>query len=179
MTDICYEKGVVLQDQEVPPPPPARHSPKCTWDLFCKSDASKPHPYTLSTGPILSRIFLTGFSFLCLFQQLFVICPSTVKFNHPNLKLLKQFYPHLSMEDPPDLMSLFKSNPEETRTCMSSKEGGEYLDHPTLSTEYCAKRIKETLKNGWRVPGWRDFTNWIYSELSLNLYQYVQNNSYS
>lgn len=21
MTDICYEKGVVLQDQEVPPPP--------------------------------------------------------------------------------------------------------------------------------------------------------------
>lgn len=82
------------------------------------------------------------------------------------------------MEDPPDLMSLFKSDPEETWTCMSGKQGGDYLD-PTLSTEHCARRVKETLKNGWRVPGWSNFTKWIYSELSLNLYQYVQNNSYS
>ena len=82
------------------------------------------------------------------------------------------------MEDPPDLMSLFKSDPEETWTCMRGNQGGGYLD-PTLNTEHCARRVQETLKNEWRVPGWRNFTNWIYSELSLNLYQYVQNNSYS
>ena len=145
------------------------------WDLFCNCDASKQHRYTLSFLFFLAFSRLT-FSFLCLSQQLFVICPSTVKFNHPNFKLLKQIYPHLSMEDPPDLTSFFKADPEETWTCRSGNQGGDYLD-PTLSTEHCARRVKETLKNGWRVPGWRDFTNWIYSELSLNSYQYVQNNS--
>ena len=105
-------------------------------------------------------------------QQVFVICPSTVPFNHSSFKLKEQFYPHVTMEDPPDLSSLFKSVPKETVTCTSSNQEGKYHD-PAISEEYCQRESTQIQGNEWRFPNWELANSWIKSELSLNLYQYV------
>ena len=119
-------------------------------------------------------MFLTIF----LTQQLFVICPSTMKFDHPSFMLRQQFHPHLSMEDPPDLNPLFKSAPEKTYTCTSSNQGGKYMyQDPASSEEHCKRESQQTRRNKWRLPNWDTVNSWISSELSLNLYQYVQANS--
>ena len=105
-------------------------------------------------------------------QQVFLICPSTVDFHHQGFKMIKQFHPHLSMEDPPNLNSLLSPSREKTASCTSSHQGGPYQD-PSLINEYCRKDTKEKQQSVWQFPGWEDVDNWIKSELSLNLYQYI------
>lgn len=113
---------------------------------------------------------------LILFKQVFLICPSTVEFHHPSFKILKQFHPHLSMEDPPDLSSLFSSVQKRTITCTSSNQGGKYKD-PASHNGYCRKETKMNENTKWRCPTWENVSSWIKSELSLNLYQYVNTNT--
>ncbi|KAJ7375903.1 hypothetical protein OS493_038150 [Desmophyllum pertusum] len=51
--------------------------------------------------------------------EIFLICPSTIEFHHPSFTMIKQFHPHLTMEDPPDLNILFSSTQEKTVKCTS------------------------------------------------------------
>jgi len=107
-------------------------------------------------------------------SEVFLICPSTVEFHHPTFKILKQFQPHLSMEDPPDLSSLFSSDQKKTVTCTSSRYGGRYQD-PASHHEHCRKETEVTKDTKW--PTWENVSSWIKSELALNLYQYVHTNT--
>lgn len=111
---------------------------------------------------------------LFLFKQVFLICPSTVEFHHPSFKIVKQFHPHLSMEDPPDLSSLFSSAQKKTVTCPSSHPGVKYQD-PASDSDYCRKETKVTENTKW--PSWENVSSWTKSELSLNLYQCVHTNT--
>ena len=107
----------------------------------------------------------------CFRQQIFVICPSTVQFNYPGFKLKEQFYPHLSMEDPPDLKSLFQLIPERSARCTNNNHVSRNQDS-ALRQGYCKRDRKETLGNEWRLPNWELVSDWVSSELALNLYQY-------
>lgn len=82
------------------------------------------------------------------------------------------------MEDPPDLSSLFSPALEKTVTCTSSHQGGKYQD-PSLRNDYCTQGTKGTQQAVWKFPSLEDVNGWIKSELSLNLYQYVNTNSNS
>ena len=115
-------------------------------------------------------LFPTHSVCLFLFKQVFLICPSTVEFHHPSFKIVKQFHPHLSMEDPPDLSSLFSSAQKKTVTCTSSHQGGKYQDSASHN-DYCRKETDVTENTKW--PTWENISSWIKSELSLNLYQCV------
>lgn len=119
-------------------------------------------------------LFISNTQFFCLFlfKQVFLICPSTVEFHHPTFKILKQFHPHLTMEDPPDLSSLFSSTKKKTITCTSSHQGGKYQD-PAFHNDYCRKETEATQNTKWQWPTWENVSSWIKSELSLNLYQYA------
>ncbi|XP_068715770.1 GPI mannosyltransferase 4-like [Montipora foliosa] len=101
--------------------------------------------------------------------EVLVICPSTMRFQHPSLKLKKQFYPHLSMEDPPDLKLLFQIN--KTLLCTSG-DAKERYHGSALGLEYCVKQRSNDVTNGWRIPDMEHVREWIKSDLSLNLYQY-------
>ncbi|KAJ7375902.1 hypothetical protein OS493_038149 [Desmophyllum pertusum] len=110
--------------------------------------------------------------------EIFLICPSTIEFHHPSFTMIKQFHPHLTMEDPPDLNISFSSTQEKTVTCTSSNQGGKY-QNPAFSKDHCRKEIKAIPRTMWRLPTLEDVNGWIKSELSLNLYQYVNTNSNS
>ena len=75
------------------------------------------------------------------------------------------------MEDPPDVKSLFQLIPESTVTCTNKNDASRYQDSE-LSQEYCKRDRKETVRNEWRFPDWQLVSNWVSSELALNLYQY-------
>lgn len=92
-----------------------------------------------------------------------------MRFQHPSLKLKKQFYPHLSMEDPPDLKLLFQIN--KTLLCTSG-DAKERYHGSALGLEYCVKQRNNDVTNGWRIPDMEHVREWIKSDLSLNLYQY-------
>lgn len=104
-------------------------------------------------------------------QQVFLVCPSTVNFHDPRFELIKQFYPHLSMEDPPDLTNLFHPAQIQSGPCSSSHQGRKYQD--TGFTEItCRKHNKEKDKTWWKFIIWEDVKRWTRAELSLNLYRY-------
>ena len=107
----------------------------------------------------------------CMSQQVFLACPSTVKFNDPQFELVKQFYPHLSMEDPPDLNSLFSPAQVKSVTCSSNHQKRKYQDRE-FTEDSCRKESKETHTAMWRFYSWKDINRWTKSELSLNLYRY-------
>ena len=116
-------------------------------------------------------LVVSNTQFLFVFvEQVFLICPSTVEFNHPSFKVLKQFHPHLSMEDPPDLSRLLNVDQKKTVLCTSSYQGDKYQD-PASHNDYCRKETELTQNAKW--PIWENVSSWIKSELSLNLYQYV------
>lgn len=97
-----------------------------------------------------------------------------MEFHHPTFKILKQFHPHLSMEDPPDLSSLFSSTKKKTITRTSSHQGGKYMyQDPAFHNDYCRKETEATQNTKWQWPTWENVSSWIKSELSLNLYQYA------
>ena len=99
------------------------------------------------------------------------MCPSTVKFHDPQFELIKQFYPHLSMEDPPDLNSLFNPAQMKSVTCSSSQQGDKYQDTGFMEST-CQKDNKEKGRLWWKFFTWQDLNRWTTSELSLNLYRY-------
>ena len=107
-------------------------------------------------------------------QQVFVICPSTVDFDHRNFVLIKQFYPHLSMEDPPDINTLVHSTQGKAMACSKSSLGNKY-NSPTSNKDYCNKEAEQEVGE----PAFSGFLTlehihlWMKSELSLNLYQLI------
>ena len=122
----------------------------CVWTLHYCYHYHYQHYYYL----------LHGFFFS---WQILVICPSTVKFQHPGFQLQKQFYQHLSMEDPPDLTLLFQPLRNEPVRCMFGDPRSTYRGS-VVGQEYCKRQE--------RYPNLEHIRDWIHSDLSLNLYNY-------
>lgn len=95
------------------------------------------------------------------YLQVFVVCPSTVQFEHPHFSMVTQFSPHLTMEDPPNLSALF--NPSLLARHCRNKEH-RYQD-PAQKLGEC----KVDQKTSW---GDNLFMLWVKSEMSLDLFQY-------
>ncbi|XP_031564651.1 GPI mannosyltransferase 4-like [Actinia tenebrosa] len=96
--------------------------------------------------------------------EVFVICPSTLHFHHPLFPKEAQFFPHLSMENPPDFGTLLHFI--NSRASCKMKPGNRYAD----DEHYCTKMNQESIVTS--------LLKWTSFEFSLNLYKCKTINSY-
>lgn len=123
-------------------------------------------PYSAVLFPFWTCQELNGaiyLSYLYFYLQVYVVCPSTVQFERDNFFMVKQFFPHLTMEDVPNF-SMLISKEVASGHCGSNTPEQRYLD-PSQNLKQCSSL---TNKDPWM----NNVLSWFKSEMSLNLFQY-------